>query len=135
MKEHGQQTVRRPEWWHVGIKMAIAWSVFFLVGSIALFILSVTLSILSGNDFTGSLCVPYKVLSMWLVHTDIVDRENLPGALLLGYLIPWMTFGFIVGFILGFKTKRDSKICRPRVVYICGAIMGMVILTALGVLI
>ena len=135
MPDGENRVVYFSSWWLVGIKMAIAWSVFFLVGSIALFILSVTLSILSGIDFTGSLCVPYKVLSMWLVHTDIVDRENLPGALLLGYLIPWMTSGFLVGFILGFKTKRDSKICRPRVVYICGAIMGMVILAALGVLI
>ena len=134
MTEYGQQTVSCSSRWLDGIKMAVVWSVLFLAGSIALFVASVALSILSNVDFTGSLCIPYRVLSMWMVHADLIDRDNLPGAILLGYLIPWMTTGFLSGFILGCKTKRDSKNWRLAVVKVCGVIIVLMILVTLSVM-
>jgi hypothetical protein len=135
MQECGQQAAPCHLRWLVGIKTAVVWSVFFLAGSIMLFVVSVALSILSSVDFTGSLCIPYRVLSMGMVHAGFIDRENLPGAILLGYLIPWMITGFFAGFFLGCTRRRDTGSCRPAVVYACGVIMVLMILITLSVLV
>lgn len=87
---------------------AVVWGALFALGSVALFVAAVALTLTFQIDLMGVFATGYKYISMWLVRSNLIDPENVPGAILLGHIVPWLVLGVSFGI-----TKRFLRADRP----------------------
>ena len=104
-------TTRSEQDWSLDLALnhGSIWALLAIPASILAFLLSCIVASTTGSEAVlNVLLFAYVHISQALLKHDLIGAENLPGAIMIGQIIPWMFFGFLFGVIRGWRITSDT---------------------------
>ena len=108
-----EEEIHQPKWsLSVAVDHGFVWALLAAPASLLGFLLVVCVCALTpdfGSEIGPVLLFNLAWASETLVEKSILHPENLPGALMVGHVVPWMLIGYLFGFFRGWRiTSRTA---------------------------
>ncbi len=102
-------TDQRKQKWTIGVAVdhGFVWALLAAPASLIGFMLVAVIATVIPEDFGQDIQRVILFNLVWaseaMVRKNILNPENLPGALMVGHVVPWMVIGYLFGFFRGWR--------------------------------